>query len=157
MSRVIKFRAWIRDDCEFEGPGEFKMISGDTLAFEEYRPLVDHLEDVEGYKYLMQFTGLHDKNGKEIYEGDVFKKPVKINQSLHGHWAIYEFLIKNGLTIVSYIRSEKDTGIPRGYLASPYLDEFDVDTKTIMFATQVTLNDCEIIGNIYQNPELTKA
>src|SRR5690606_31997462 len=149
MNRKIKFRAWIRDDWDFEGPGAFKMI-------EEYRPLVDHLEDVEGYKYIMRFTGLHDKNGKEIYEGDVFKKPVKINQSLHGDWAIYEFLLKNGLTIVSYIRSEKDTGIPRGYLASPYFDEFDVDTKTIMFATQVTLNDCEIIGNIYQNPELIK-
>ena len=158
MNREIKFRAW---DTVLKSmvPSFDNWIDFDGNYWTT--PDVTHdtpnTEIVRGHNYiLMQFTGLHDKNGKEIYEGDVFKKPVKINQSLHGDWAIYEFLLKNGLTIVSYIRSEKDTGIPRGYLASPYFDEFDVDTKTIMFATQVTLNDCEIIGNIYQNPELIK-
>lgn len=60
MNRVIKFRAW---NPQGDMLAPFEMGDGTTnekLIYQEKFP-------------LMQFTGLHDKNGKEIYEGDVIK------------------------------------------------------------------------------------
>lgn len=57
--REIKFRYWNKEDNE--------MINGDALAFEEYLPIADHLNQ-EG---IMQYTGMKDVNNVEIYEGDI--------------------------------------------------------------------------------------
>ena len=58
MSREIKFRAWV----------DSEMIDSDHLAFTDYGLLKDQLASES---CLMQYTGLKDKNGVEIYEGDV--------------------------------------------------------------------------------------
>jgi uncharacterized phage protein (TIGR01671 family) len=62
--RTIRFRAWDEENKT--------MISGDSLAFEEYAP-VSHL--LSNCKNINQFTGLVDKNGNEIYENDIVKVP----------------------------------------------------------------------------------
>ncbi len=62
MLRKIKFRAWINDYmCEPE-----MKYQDSTLAIFFY--------NIVGHQYdLMQFTGLTDKNGKEIFESDLLK------------------------------------------------------------------------------------
>ena len=61
MGRLLKFRAWdkrigkMTEDCDAMH-GVFENLTGNQIAEEQI---------------LMQYTGLLDKNGKEIYEGDV--------------------------------------------------------------------------------------
>ena len=64
MQREIKFRAWNK-------AGKI-MLNWDTI---KYQLNNQHFE-------LMQFTGLHDKNGKEIYEGDIVHDPKCIGKEI---------------------------------------------------------------------------
>ena len=76
---------------------------------------------------LMQFTGLHDKNGKEIYEGDIVKIVGRIKEPQIVGWDV-----EQGRFCFVY-----ETGEP--------MRDFHIRTEVPRF---------EIIGNIYENPEL---
>lgn len=140
--REIKFRAW---DAKFKVMFEH----GEISVSEEESPIsfVSLFNNpCEGF-YVMQFTGLRDKNGREIYEGDM------IRQQVNSHIWFYQ------------IGCIDDGGA--NLYAINIRDNVTIDDETDTYTYQMTEervgqsrlipSGCEIIGNIYENPELLEA
>jgi uncharacterized phage protein (TIGR01671 family) len=103
----------------------------DATAFDETGTQIAEFQ----LSQLMQFTGLHDKNGKEIYEGDIVRY-------FHDDEAIVEVRWWNELAQFAIAwRSQRIKSL-RG-----------CDSEPILINTNI---DGEVIGNIYENPELLK-
>jgi len=139
--REIKFRAWLkRDGILVEKPVMVYQIercfhdAGTTLdgarcEVRDFHGFSEVLQGVDdGDIILMQYTGLKDKNGKEIYEGDIlWVKPIMIGNSTGEiRWSekSFRFLFDNGT----------NWGL-----------------NDILLTNKHTI---EIIGNIYENPDL---
>jgi uncharacterized phage protein (TIGR01671 family) len=146
MNREIKFRAWLPEgDWEDDGEKQKHVMVYD-LAFEEFEPVNDQLNSVEN---LMQYTGLKDKNGKEIYEGDIVKFKECKKQGVIGFGdcsAIADDNYCGGQAWGYYIKYWRDDEIHREVLGNsePWSGQ-STDTDNLI-----------VVGNIYENPELIK-
>ena len=119
--RVIKFRAWNHSKREWTG---FKTCI-DTKAFEDGGVMLP-FQDVT----LMQFTGLKDKNGREVYEGDI----VRCSSS---KGCLHEIIWRQEYGGV-YVG-----GMPAWYLS-------DLNDGYAWTGSE------EVTGNVFENPELLK-
>jgi uncharacterized phage protein (TIGR01671 family) len=131
IMREIKFRAW---DKEYKKMMEWgKQLKGlsqngikTVMSYNSEDGWSDcyNLKDIE----LMQYTGLKDKNGKEIYEGDIVKY----------------FDNKEHIVVVENIK-ELGTGMYLKRVGSGY---YTLNPSVIRDY------EVEVIGNIYENKEL---
>ncbi len=131
--RQIKFRAW---DGEFMI--EWENLQEINLQELSMGVIIDSPTDGEQLKIkIMQYTGLKDKEGKEIYEGDVVKWRDKGN--------IFDSEYEDCLSWVTfkYARWHAEPIKVKGL-------------RYFQFTNYNETEDCEIIGNIYENPELLK-
>lgn len=121
--REIKFRAW---DKSFK---EMRQLIGFTYP---NKSNIDTYTEDNSYRnmkedtIIMQFTGLKDKNGKEIYEGDIIRYITP-----NGYKVIYKVQWNSGLCAFT-VNDDED-----------YLNLVDEEKF-------------EVIGNIYENPKLMK-
>ena len=119
--REIKFRAWDRKSSQMVYPS----VVGNPFDSEELE--------------LMQFTGLKDVQGREVYEGDIIK-PEKLPSD-----DPYEEVGEIYWDGDGYYWAIKWRNVDRGFVKS------NLDKLMAVFASGL-----EIIGNIYENPELLK-
>jgi len=113
-------------------------------------------EDVDCYEHvdfknieLMQYTGLYDKNGEDIYEGDVVKlvhTGIEISADRLEDLKRFVGIIKYENGIFKIVRTEKSL------IESKYFEMEQKKVSEIFIYSK--LYDLEVIGNIYENPEL---
>jgi uncharacterized phage protein (TIGR01671 family) len=125
---IPKFRAWLKNDKKMIDVDEIHFDNGQLDFIGDAITFMREADEIE----LMQSTGLFDKNGQEIFEGDVVTNGWKRQVVIFGTQEV-----------------EEDFGsirIYRGfnlYLGGGY--------------PNAIMSEFEVVGNIYENPDLLEA
>ena len=125
---IPRFRAWDKTDKKMYLVDEINFNHGE---FESIGVGITFLRGADKVE-LMQSTGLKDKNGKEIFEGDIITNGEEVVD------------VKNHPTLGFYTVVN---GVERFFGSNISIKDFEKDVEEFSSVT-------EIIGNIYENPEL---
>lgn len=134
MDDRFKFRAWDKKRKGFiNGFNMIGFSTGRGAPYKNLQRFSDYwdMDDVE----LKQCTGLKDKNDQLIFEGDIVKNKIAIGVVKFGN----PDLFKDSMCSMFYWEMIKQLD------SCEFCFEDDIFTE---------FKDCEIIGNIYENPEL---
>ena len=122
---IPKYRAWdsakkemFKDTFAITESGQVVVVEQESVASSPDYVFVDHL-------VIMQSTGLADKNGKEIFEGDI----VKMSKDVYSESTYYE-------------------------VVRHYGGAYRLESKQHGCELWLRHTDCEVVGNVYENPEL---
>jgi uncharacterized phage protein (TIGR01671 family) len=144
LQRTIKFRAWGRygewEEDENLDCRKWQMIDGDSLCFEDFKPICDSLESKEDVVYFMQYINCKDINGTEIYEGDIVK------------WGHRKGGEENPIRIAVVVLSPDIQ-----FHIVNYKMDFLGQNKVFHYGSFIyteTEKWLEVIGNVFENPEL---
>ena len=132
--REILFRAFVKDKNKIF---DVKKIDFDyrIVWFEEENKPTDTMRMFDQIE-LMQFTGLTDKNGKKIFEGDIIKIVTETDDEEYPFVAeFFEIMFDD----------EKHRFVKRSDLG---IDDFDYSKD------EVNEYEIEVVGNVYENEEL---
>ncbi|WP_270223436.1 YopX family protein [Lacticaseibacillus paracasei] len=130
MKREIKFRAYSShnhkmypvSDIEWDIDGRIWVTADDGK---------NGIELIDDEAHLMQYTGLQDKNGREIYENDLLQ--------------CTSYTYGNGETDKTSLLVKYDE-MSAGFIAGPY-----------MLGKLMDIRKCEVIGNIFEDKQLLEA
>ena len=128
--REIKFRAWLKEEERMVNVSDISFIGEEIDIYEgdsssgDWRPFEDMV--------LMQYTGLKDDDGIEIYEGDIVECSDSYGNESH----------------VAEVKHRTDIDYPAFDLV-PYPD---VESNAISY--YLADGKIEVVGNIYEDPEL---
>lgn len=130
---IPKFRAWdsvkkemFKDTFAITESGQVVVVEQESVASPPDYVFVEHL-------VIMQSTGLHDKNGKEVFEGDIIRTSA------------YGCIV--GFGEYTYFEDDDTQTTEIGF----YLSFLNVKPATYAPFDKYYWDNCEVIGNIYEN------
>jgi len=140
MTREIKFRAW-GDDCDIPKKKAMHYDVQEAYDWSGDIPVSSFGEMLSDDDWVvMQYTGLKDKNGKEIYEGDFLESRDYVAVVCYGEWVSHDAYDDGETSILGF-----------------YIKEYHTRSDGSKYTSENSIFNSEgdeIIGNIHKDSHL---